>query len=375
MLFDPTRITDPYDRSIYYQVGDKKTTSKILALELANGDMSRISFHWNEPELDQVSWSTPPKHTFDEIMDLTVHRIRNQYSKVNLFYSGGYDSHTIVEAFHRNHLQIDKLIIWRREWYQGHSDREHFSAVESAKRIKKEYWPNLEISTPLWLAEHSHNFYRSMKQDWIYHGGSVLKFSKHSRDLLYTYNTDMMRQVMVDATISIMGYEKPKLDLYEGRWYVSHTDQIIYCDINDPSLHLYYIPDIYHQQAWAAATWMESLPAFTPDMLHRIQSHAMGAEMYRDYNLALGRCQVWDRYNADGAGKAMWSYADGALNVPESREFLLQTKTHEPEIYKMYMQGLERVQSQFGHLITNGNLPGMFSKKYYLKDFSPSDHG
>lgn len=371
MIFDPNRITDDFGRSIYYSVGNFKTTSKILALEQAQGNISQISFHWNEHELDTIAWDTRPTQTIEELMDQEVLRIRANHSHVSLFYSAGYDSHTIYDAFRRNNVKIDRFIIWRREWYAGHSDIEYFSAIESSQWIKQNVWPDLEVVTVPWRIQDTYDWYRSLKNDWIYHNGSVLKFSKSSRDLIYSLNDDVKNVVLgKNNSIVICGYEKPKLDLYDGNWYVSHLDTQFFTDFHCPCYHFYYKPEIYHQQAWMLAEWMESLPGFDHAMLHRIQGLQAGPQMYHDYSRALGRTPVFHQYNAIGQGKSMW-VADDPKNVIESREFLHQTDIHDKDVSDYYNNGIDYVKERFGHLLNGSNLPGLFSKKYKLKPFTP----
>ena len=54
------RHSDDYGREIYYQVGERRTSSKILALEWAQGDIDQVTFHWRENEFDQIDWTTEP---------------------------------------------------------------------------------------------------------------------------------------------------------------------------------------------------------------------------------------------------------------------------------------------------------------------------
>ncbi len=371
-MTDPDKITDAYGRSIYYQVGDAKTTSKILALELAGGDIHRVSFHWNEKDLDQVDWAQPPAESFNSLMDRTVKEIRSKHQQVNLFYSGGYDSHTIYEAFRRNGLKIDKFIIWRREWYHGLSDAEYQSALDVARVIKQHVWPDLEIVTLAWRIQDNHRWYREMGNDWIYHNGSQLKFAKHGRDLIYRYNSLVQKEVLDRSdSVTLMGYEKPKLDLYDGRWYVSHLDNQIWLDMHDPCLHVFYIPEIYHQQAWQIAQWMESLPGFNTEMLHKIQSNSLGPDMYRAYNLAMGRTPVLHELNSGGHGKVMWQGKD-PRQVEESRGFREESRVHDQDVFGIYEKGLSYVEKKFGHVMNGGNLQVLFSKKYFVKEFEPS---
>lgn len=368
MLFDPNKINDSYDRCIYYKVGNQRTTSKILALEWANGDMNQISFHWNEAESDQINWIVEPTESMESLIDRTVQRIRSQHNKVNLFYSAGYDSQTIYEAFRRNNLKIDRFILWRREWYKGYSDIEFNTALESAKWIKQHVWPGLEIVTVEWRIKDSNAWYRNLREDWIYHVGSMIKFSKHSRELIYTYNDDVQKAVLNHSnTITINGHEKSKLDICDGNWYVTHFDSSFFTEMHDPCLQFFYIPEIYLKQSWMTIRWMESLPNFTVDLLHKIQSHDAGPTIYRDYSLAMGRTMVWHKFNEGGQGKFMWTHPD-PRKVPESIEFLKQASVDSPDVVGYYDRGLNYIQQKFGHLIeAHGNLPGIFSKKYFVK--------
>lgn len=371
MKFDPNRIVDDYGREIYYQVGDFKTTSKILALEQADGNIDKVSFHWNERDLDLIQWDQRPALSIDQLMDQAAREIRSKYRNVILFYSGGYDSHTIYEVFRRCGLTIDKFYTWQREWYAGHSELEFQTAIEGAKWIKKNVWNNLEIVTVSWRVKDVYEWYRTLKDDWIYHNGGVLKFSKSSRDLLAELNDDYKKMVFdQNDTVILYGFEKPRLDLYDGKWYASHIDTHFFVDFHCPALHFYYIPEIYHQQCWLQAEWMESLPGFSHEMLHTIQSYKAGPEMYRQHNLALGRVPTFYEYNSVGTSKIMWQGKD-PRQVPESKEFLRQTEIYNSDIGNYYNRGIDYLQERFEHLMKGGDLPGIFSKKYYLKDFQP----
>jgi len=375
MSFDPNKIVDDYGRCIYYQVGDLKTTSKVLALEHAGGNLDQISYHWNEQELDQIQWDVAPTSSIDTLMSQAAHSIRNQYKKVNLFYSGGYDSHTIYETFVKNHLKIDCFIIWRREWYHGYSNLDYDTALESAAWIKNNVWPDLEIKTVDWKIEDVHQWYRTMKHDWIYHTGSVLRFSKNGRDLLSNLNEDYKRMLLDDGnTITVAGYEKPKLDLVDGNWYVSHIDTIMWTDMHCPAHHFYYRPEIYHQQAWAIAKWMETLPGFNHAMLHQIQNNAVGPDLYQEYNLALGRSKVFHQYNAGGEGKILYA-GKSPRTVTDSAKFLQQSSIHEKDVYDYYDQGLAHIEKNYGHLLNGATFHGIFSKKYLIKPFEPVKQG
>jgi hypothetical protein len=174
-------------------------------------------------------------------------------------------------------------------------------------------------------------------------------------------------------SIVICGYEKPKLDLVDNTWYVSHLDSQFFTDFHCPCYHFYYQPEIYHQQAWMLCEWMETLPNFDHSMLHQIQSHQAGAQMYHDYSRALGRTSVFHDYNAFGHGKSMW-VADNPKNVIESKKFLEHSSIYEKDVSDYYHNGVDYVKQNFGHLLNGSNLAGMFSKKYKLKQRTPKNN-
>ena len=75
----------------YYQVGNFKTVSKTLALEKANGDLSKVAFCWMDDLWDHTNMEQEPTASWDELCRARAWQLRNQHSHVALFYSGGWD--------------------------------------------------------------------------------------------------------------------------------------------------------------------------------------------------------------------------------------------------------------------------------------------
>ena len=127
-----TRIGDSY-----YQVGNFKTLSKVLALEKANGNSTRVQFRWMDDTWDCMNMTQEPKATWDDLLRTRAQQLRDRYSHVALFYSGGWDSHTALMAFVKNNIPLDEILVYDKTSHV--EDVELADSCASAQCIIKEY--------------------------------------------------------------------------------------------------------------------------------------------------------------------------------------------------------------------------------------------
>jgi hypothetical protein len=112
--------------------------SKINALQAASGDISRLKLYFHDDNWRHVDWTSEPSESWQSLVDRKCHQLRNKYQTLTLFFSGGYDSITILNGFIRNNLKIEELIIWERPWLL-HLKSEVNYALELAKQIKQQH--------------------------------------------------------------------------------------------------------------------------------------------------------------------------------------------------------------------------------------------
>ena len=368
------RHSDDYGREIYYQVGERRTSSKILALEWAQGDIDQVTFHWRENEFDQIDWTTEPVETLDTLVDLKVQNIRAMNDHVAIWYSGGFDSHTIVEAFYRNNLKVDELIIFDRDWYNGSSEIEATLAMEFAKKIKKDFWPSLMITRIRWKANDVLHFYRHRGLDWIYHSGACLRFSKHSRNLVWQTNKDVIDlATRPGRSIQINGIDKPCLDFYNGSWFARKNDSanVFYAEMDDPCMQFWYDPSLYVKQCWMMIHWLENLPGVNREnlhgTLHDVQSFNTSHLMYEQWNLAIGRSHVWNDFMRGFITKHM---KNPTRHSPDSQELQRVTQVDHADVWRIYDHALSWVENKFKHLFADsGTLPTICGKPYFVSHY------
>lgn len=83
------------------------TKAKVLQLKSADN----LSFHVSE-SFDKANWSIEPQLNLRQIYALRAAQIRKKYDYIVFYFSGGSDSITALNAFIRNNIPIDEVLIY-----------------------------------------------------------------------------------------------------------------------------------------------------------------------------------------------------------------------------------------------------------------------
>ena len=93
----------------YYIANGIKTLSKFEAYQLAGKDMSKVQFIFNDDVFDTYDWSVEPEEDIYELYRQRAEQLRKDYDYLVLIYSGGIDSHTVLETFLQNNIKLDEI--------------------------------------------------------------------------------------------------------------------------------------------------------------------------------------------------------------------------------------------------------------------------
>jgi hypothetical protein len=353
----------------YYLVNNTIEYSKLRAIELANGDLNKIQFSWMENTWANIDWTIDPKESWSELLRTRCQQIRDKYTYLALWYSSGYDSHTILRAFVDNDILLDELLIYdRRDFFD---DPEVAVAITHANYIKNTYYPNLKINVVRSNASSIENFYNKFGEDWVYHPGYSLKISKTSRVFATTVMDDFLSASYKKGIRGdIMGIDKAKVLLSNGKWYAFCSDSSAYDFMGTNQENFYYsndLPQLHIKQCHMVIDWFESLPELTRNLVHNIQGKdrklgGIHTKHYEDWNLAMGRCKLMHSNitSIDGTHKFFHTNDEKS---PDFINYFNHIKENEKKIFKIYDDGLKRMRS-YGNAIENTIL----SKQYYLRD-------
>ena len=93
----------------YYNVDGFKTLSKLEAWQLSKGNFDKIKFIYNDDHFSKINWSVEPKEDIYELFRQRAQQLREKYDYIVLIYSGGVDSHTVLETFLKNNIHINEI--------------------------------------------------------------------------------------------------------------------------------------------------------------------------------------------------------------------------------------------------------------------------
>jgi hypothetical protein len=385
------------DANYYYQVGNQKTYNKNIAVALANGDVNKIHLYWMDDLWSSIDVTVRPTQSWRELMTKRCWQVRDQASEVGIGFSGGYDCQTILDYFVLNNIKLDYLLIHNKTFVNY---PETFSALETAKKIKKDFYPNLKIYMPEFGIESLLNFYKNKKDDWLWSSSvSEFRFTKHSRSTLINYNHDHSKLCLNNKKITIEGREKPRLFIENGWWVIAMHDGVFSMTFNTPFEDFYIskdLPELHLQQVWMMIDWLESQPIYSisllEELLHKVQK-SLDNVLNEQWNLAVGRNKVhhvhsWDllgtNYKHQLSGGMYSSDTIRVLNDHPSLKLSSEFKVWEStslEFYKNYKNAFVYSEdyNQFGTVSDQENAKdinfalqkNIWTKKYPIKPVEP----
>ncbi len=357
----------PYHEIGYKIIGKKELYfSKVKALDAAGGDLNKIYFYQDNDVFDKVDWTTEPKDSMDVLCQKEARRIRNTYDHVALWYSAGFDSQTIVDAFIKAGLRIDELLVTKKTYLDYHA--EYHYIMSQARQIKKIFMPKIKITYEEQTLDHVLQFYKNAKHNWAEYCGHnyfVQKLFRANPNLLPGAN----KLINNSKSILIEGRDKPRVDLRDGSWYSVLVDDIGAWSIGTNALSFFYskqTPEIQVKQTHLMINWLETLESINHNMVHTIQSNKASHGIYQQWNLAVGRSML--QYSSpdvtEGWINALNGWGIKKYNGKKESEILKKLlKKNYNDIFNIY-------QSQYDNLIKFHNSAAFKTirgKEYYVR--------
>lgn len=157
-----TLETNPYYN--YYTVKDQKFSTRLFALINARSLKNEYPVEWHLPnfekKFDSLNLLEEPTDTLEYLYLKRAKELRDNYDYLILHYSGGHDSHNILETFMLNNIHLDEILIldqFDRSFRQNLEDRDfeflhlnsyepEFSAIPLAKHFIDTYSPHTKLT-------------------------------------------------------------------------------------------------------------------------------------------------------------------------------------------------------------------------------------
>jgi hypothetical protein len=362
----------------FYQVQKKKFRNKIAALEAAEFDATKVQWVALDGTWDHDLWTQEPSDPWHLLMSQRCHQLREQYQYLALWYSSGYDSHSILDAFVSNGLPLDEIVIQdRRKMYDDFGETS--VAISNANYVKTHVWPNLKIQIVSVDEKLSVEFYRRHKDQWIYGPGHTTGFCKWN-PLFEKINPKHL--VSADKKSQcrrgdIIGYDKPRVLIHEDCWYAFFTDSMAAEWVGNHWEKFYFsrnLPQLHIKQIWMAVRWFEQHQDLTPDFVHEIQGRnpwsSQYLKSYASYNHAIGRSRIANHSAFSITGSQKQISAGTGENIIQGRRLLEYIKNNVPDVYKIYHDGIRQLESSGASIASRP----MLSKFIFVKPLERNCH-
>ena len=329
-------------KKIYWQVEDKKTKSKGQALLWAKGDLSKISFYFYDEEWKNNDFTLEPTESFEELAKKRCNYLRSTCDWLVLWLSSGYDSNTALKYFMESGNKIDEIIIYQRSPL---FDNEYVFALQTAENYKKYFNSAVKINFLPISHNHIMEIYNKLKHDYINQPGLSLRFTKTSPLWQVTHHSTVLSTLekYSNKRIDVCGFEKPKVDLYQDRWYAVVPDTSVYDTGIADRLTGFFIDvtdfQFYIKQHFMVIKWFEHFKNLTNELVHEVQSHK---KYYKEWNLACGRIPVHSDYSIGAKGKNLFM---NSTESADSKPYIIHFK--ENKIFDHWQQGIESIKQYY----------------------------
>lgn len=220
----------------YFEIDGVKTFSKYEAWKIAqnkNLPASDIKFIFNDNKMEELDWQKEPEESLQELYKRRAQQLRDKFDYVVLLYSGGIDSHVILNTFVKNNIKLDEVVIAGNKKYLPETAKINQEVVKMAipyvqslnledKGTRVTYVDFGQLQLDQFLDD---NYYE--KFQYFYNGplpSWYLALRSHFFKLKIEHHVELSKE---GKTICYMwGYDKPNLFEIDGKWCFKFTDSV-----------------------------------------------------------------------------------------------------------------------------------------------------
>ena len=363
-------MTNEYNPNIFWMTNGGKYHTKIEALEVSmRNNQSKVTFNYYNDGFAKYNWLVEPTESWDTLLRLRALQLRDENRYIRLWYSGGADSQTILNAFMDNNIFIDEIVNVRTSPVNDFDDKRGYIANQEQNlrarpylKLIKDLIPNTKISLIDVDAEHYLNLYKS--DGWVSNAsqldladdpGMVLGTRERiAATKLLTMNADI---------VEIAGGDKPKVIRRDGVYYAPLVDtqfQFVNLVSNKEFYTTAEFPELHAKQCHI---WKEQLhnrfPDVSEDLTHDIYNPKLiDPDFKKDWYHC---CRNILHYELD-LGKG-WG-----MDSPKFQSRLAQAKEYHPELLLHFLGQLKEQQVEIKPYWKefDGLLVGVMSDAYCL---------
>jgi hypothetical protein len=318
---------------------------------------------------DRVDFSKEPKQSWQDLCIQRARQIREEYSIVCLWYSGGWDSSGIIKAFIDADCLIDEIGVL--DWSSFYDDGEISSAYETIEWYRVHKNSKLKLRQANINFDHTSSWWKS-NPNWIFTPGDTIRYARPHLGLRINSVKEIADMRHDQSRADVMGFEKPRLDIYQGQWRTLMPDTTVanaagsgveqfYCSSRLPELHI--------KQVHMAITFFENNNLHEHQHVHAVQSNKSvhNINWYPKWNAALGRVQPKNLSSILGTQKHS---NPPTVLAPMDRKLIDHARSSNDSSWQIYLKGIKDIQTMipwWNPWSTNFSTANLYSKFYNVR--------
>jgi len=199
----------------HHKVGGKKFDNKLLAIRESNSTKNPIFF--NTPEAyNNFDFSIEPMQDLAVLLKQEAEKIRDTYKKVRIYYSGGSDSHLMLNTFINNKIDFDEVICLK----SGISSADYEIDRYAIPQLKSLNVPSNKVKINVPTLERYENYYDGDIDSKIQKG----MYTNNTHFRLIAQDELFSDQNYDPETANLRGFDKPKIIQVQDKWYTYFLD-------------------------------------------------------------------------------------------------------------------------------------------------------
>jgi hypothetical protein len=240
------------------------TGSKIEAIESVQNLGGHITWHFNDEVFGSYNWQKPIAEDISEIYHRRAQQIRDQYKKVVVMYSGGFDSHNMLMSFLDNGIKVDAVCTFYNSLSQDPDDYimvEWYAQTWPKIQALQNKYPGLEFFR-MDTSYNSMSMFDTHWEDWLYLSKGMLNPSSIGLSHLHKW---LPGHLQSDSTCLLFGVDKPRLRFKDNEFRFFFLDCMFRPPITEDSKIEYFywspaMPEMIIKQAQIAKKYWQENP-------------------------------------------------------------------------------------------------------------------
>lgn len=248
MLYYQFGVSDKFG---YYEVGQKKFYSKVEAIAEMTRTGIHLEYRFHDDALRRHDWTTEPIESLEELYRQRCQQLRDRYEYLVVTYSGGSDSHNMLDMFIKNEIWPDEIMIYHNwsvnsDELMTNGEVKHVAYPYAKKIVEKYPWIKLrmiDIAKPTYEL-----FSSSPDRDMIVHTNWAT-FSPGSCAVHMTHQLDNDYLDMIGRGVNlgfVFGFDKPRVWQVDGKYchrFMDISNGVAVIGSNMPTEMFYFHPD------------------------------------------------------------------------------------------------------------------------------------